>query len=306
MTDSLSHPDLHLIFPVPTTAKPGEIAERIAGQIERGFRDADFGRRTAIISVETVVRDVVLKANQHAYVGRWKIFIIADADLMTTEAANTLLKTLEEPPQDTIIVLTSPRPSALPVTIVSRCQRVPFARLSEDDLVEALISEPRLGFDEKRARRVAGFALGSPGRAVRLESDGFHRQMDEIAAIMAGRKTRDVPSLVSEAGRLAFRLGRREQQEVLDLMLLWLRDVLALSECGDGARLLYAKHRKDLEAQASAMTSEVIGTLVERVDGARRAIERYSNPSIVFTSVLLDLAIARKQTRTGNGARHGG
>ena len=117
MAAGLSHPDIHLIFPTPTTLKPAERSDLIAGYARDGFREQDFGRKTPIVSVDTILTEVVAKANQRPYIGPWKVFIVADADMMTTEAANTLLKTLEEPPTSTVLILTTSRPNALPSTV---------------------------------------------------------------------------------------------------------------------------------------------------------------------------------------------
>jgi DNA polymerase-3 subunit delta' len=307
MAAGLSHPDIHLIFPTPRTLKPAEKSELIASYVRDGYREQDFGRKSAIISVETILADVVAKANQRPYIGPWKVFVLADADMMTPEAANTLLKTLEEPPDRTVIVLTSARPNALPATVVSRTQKIPFASLSSDVVKEALLADTRLGFDEKRAKAAAKLAQGSVGRALRSEREGPAVDLQRVADHMVGKRTKDVPSLVDEATTLAFRLGRSEQQRLLELMLLWYRDVMRLSEMGaDAAKrgLLYAAHLKDLTRQADAMDVETVGRLVGKLDDARRAIERYSNPTIVFTSVLLDMAVARKESATKRGTSH--
>jgi len=306
MAAGLSHPDIHLIFPTPTTLKPAERSELIAGYARDGFREQDFGRKTAIVSVETILTEVVAKANQRPYIGPWKVFIIADADTMTTEAANTLLKTLEEPPESTVIVLTTSRPNALPSTVVSRTQRIQFAGLSRSTIEEVLLSDARLGFDEKTAGKAASLAQGSAGRAVRTDKQGPAVDLSRVADLMVGRRTKDVSSLVNEATALAFRLGRSEQQRLLELMMMWYRDVLKLSEMGDAAtpHLLYSEHVADLSRQANAMDVEAVGRLVDKLDDARRAIERYSNATIVFTSVLLDMAIARKEAATKRGTRN--
>ena len=307
MSEGLSHPDIHLIFPTPRTLKPAEKSDLITGYVKDGYREQDFGRKSAIISVETILSDVVAKANQRPYIGPWKVFVVADADMMTMEAANTLLKTLEEPPDRTVIVLTTSRPNALPVTVVSRCQKIPFASLPKDVIETVLLSDPRLGFDAGRAASAASLAQGSAGRALRSEREGPTVDLDRVAGLMAGKRTKDVASLVNEATALAFRLGRSEQQRLLELMLLWYRDVLKLSEMGsDAARphLLYAKHVAELTRQADAMDVESVGRLVDKIDDARRAIERYSNPTIVFTSVLLDMAIARRASSTKRGIRN--
>ena len=297
MASRLSHPDIHLVFPVPTTIKPDEYASVLEAQVRNGFRDPDFGRKLPIISVDAVNDGIVAKANQRPYIGPWKVFIVADADATTPEAANALLKTLEEPPSDTIIVLTTSRPSTLPATIVSRCQRVPFVRLRPETVEDILMGDPRLGFDERRAAAAAALSRGSVGRAVRVDGKTVESELDRVASIMAGKRTRDVGALLDEAQALAYRLGREEQQHVLDLMLLWYRDVLLVSSIGDGevSGLVYARHVGEVMRQADVMELDLIEPLIAKIDGARRAIERYSNPAIVFTSVLLDMAIARRK-----------
>jgi DNA polymerase-3 subunit delta' len=306
MAEGLSHPDIHLIFPVPSNIKPAEVADLLAGHVRDGYREADFGRRSAIISVETILSELVAKANQKPYIGPWKVFIVADADAMTTEAANTLLKTLEEPPDQTIIILTSSRPSALPVTVASRCQSVPFSALPAGVVRDVLLADKRLGFDEASASQAASLSQGSAGRAVRMQKRGPTADIDRVADLMIGKRTRDVRSLINEASGLAFRLGRAEQERILELMLLWFRDVLSVSQLGRSAAdsVLYSNHFKDLSAQADAMDIDTLGRMVERIDDARRAIERYSNPTIVFTSVLLDIAVARRQSTSGRGRGH--
>jgi DNA polymerase-3 subunit delta' len=307
MAAGLSHPDIHLIFPTPTTLKPAEKGELIAGYVRDGFREQDFGRKNAIISVETVLADVVAKASQRPYIGPWKVFVLADADMMTPEAANTLLKTLEEPPASTVIVLTTARPNALPATVVSRCQKIPFATLPSELVEEILLADPRLGFDADGARAAARLAQGSVGRALRSARQGQPVDLKRVADLMMGKRTRDVPSLVEEATTLAFRLGRSEQQRLLELMMLWYRDVIKVSELGGEAAapdLLYSAYLAELARQAKAMDVATVGRLVDKIDDARRAIERYSNPTIVFTSVLLDMAIARKESVVKRGNRH--
>lgn len=307
MAARFSHPDIHLVFPAPRDVKPSDLGEVIEKYVRQGYREEDFGRKLAIISVETVLSELVAKANRRPYLGPWKVFIVADADMMTVEAANTLLKTLEEPPDMTVIVLTTSRLSALPVTVVSRCQKIQFRRLSRDSVEKVLATDPRLGFSGEEARAAAALSGGSVGRAVRTERQSYEAELDKVAAIMTGRRAGDVGSLLDEAEALAFRLGRNDQQRVLDLMLLWFRDVLLLASVGKGGwapEILYSRHRDAVENQARAMDISVAGSLIEKIDDARRAIERYSNPTIVFASVLLDIAVARKGATAGRKASY--
>jgi DNA polymerase-3 subunit delta' len=302
-TARLGHPDVHLVFPTPSGFKPADRAKVIAEYVAQGYRSDDYGRKTAVISVENVLTDVVTAAAQRPYVGPWKVFVIADADRMTTEAANTLLKTLEEPPEGTVIVLTSSRPTALPDTVVSRCQRVPFSRLSIGTIERILTSDGRLGFSEEEARAAAAIALGSAGAAVRAEKSGLENELKHVASLVRGKGLSGVRPLLSEAQRLAFRLGRHEQERLLELMALWYRDVMVEKASGGSVDLLYASHAAAVRDEASAYDFDTLDKLITGLDEARRAIERYSNPSIVFTSVLLDVAVARKRVGLTRGRR---
>ncbi|MGH2711671.1 MAG: ATP-binding protein [Actinomycetota bacterium] len=100
--------------------------------------------------------------------GGWKVMRVEQADRMTEEAADVLLKALEEPPDKTAFILSSARPDEIPETVRSRCHTVTFRPLAESFVAEALIGE---GIDEGRARLAARIAGGNLGRARRLASD---------------------------------------------------------------------------------------------------------------------------------------
>lgn len=104
---------------------------------------------------------------QSPALGKHKAAIIDPACALTTEAANALLKTLEEPPPGRVIVLIATRPGALPPTVRSRCQQVSFGSLTDDEVAEVL---RRKSWPAQSARQAAALAEGSPGTA--LERDG--------------------------------------------------------------------------------------------------------------------------------------
>jgi DNA polymerase III subunit delta' len=113
-----------------------------------------------------------------AFADRPRAALLLPADRMTLQAANALLKTLEEPPPETHLVLVAHRLSQVPPTIVSRCQKVPFAPLSRDDLAEVLRGLPGApeGRSDEEIRAAAACSGGSPGRALAfLEEAGSDR-----------------------------------------------------------------------------------------------------------------------------------
>ena len=113
-------------------------------------------------------REVVRRAASSPSVGRYRIVIIEDADRLTEHAENTLLKTLEEPPERTVILLCAPSAADMLVTTASRCRQVQLRTPSSADLTEALIGE---GVDPAIASFAARAAQGHLGRARRLATD---------------------------------------------------------------------------------------------------------------------------------------
>jgi len=113
-------------------------------------------------------KELVRKASTRPSVGHWRIMIVEDADRFTDEAENTFLKTLEEPPERTVILLCAPSPADMLLTTASRCRKVGLRLPSSSDLTEALVAE---GIDPAIAAFAARAAQGHLGRARRLATD---------------------------------------------------------------------------------------------------------------------------------------
>jgi len=124
--------------------------------------------------------------------GRYKVYIIDEAHMLTTEAANALLKTLEEPPEHAILVLVTTEPHRLPATILSRCQRFDFRRVSQKEIIARL----------KRIAAVEGFAIDEPALAlIAASGDGSVRDaesiLDQVTSFAEGPITaRDVVTVL--------------------------------------------------------------------------------------------------------------
>lgn len=104
-----------------------------------------------------------------SFAGRYRVGIIFDAETLSLEAANALLKTLEDAREQVLIFLLASAPDRLPATIVSRSQRIPFAPVPADDLYEWLIAEK--GMSRPQAKNLSRLANGRPGLALRLAAD---------------------------------------------------------------------------------------------------------------------------------------
>ena len=137
------------------------------------------------IHVDTIREEIWTPAYRTAPEPGRKVFVIREADRLSPAAADTLLKVLEEPPADSILLLMSARAHELPDTVLSRCHVVTFTALSEAFVVEVLAGE---GVDATRARLAARLAGGNLGRARRLATaaDGLRfRDAAERAVALA-------------------------------------------------------------------------------------------------------------------------
>lgn len=208
-----------------------------------------------------------------------KAVIVDSADRMNVVAANAFLKTLEEPPPDSVIVLVTSKAAELLPTVISRCQRINFRPLSIEDVTAILVD--RLGLSAIDAAKAARLGAGSVGRALRLAGEGAY---DELSGL-AGRITGLSPGDEADAFSLAEELSRRDDiEDVLEAAKCRMRDV-AVTLSGEG-RLSAGR------AQADAFTgiAQVLGSFA-LIENARRDImpPRYANKQLALDALFLGL-----------------
>jgi DNA polymerase-3 subunit delta' len=226
----LKHPDLWYLFPHPSSLaddKKAELAqEKVTGdRVSYGFPTA---ASIPLSDIRLLQKDATLRPLE----GAWKVFIVREAECLTEEASNALLKTLEEAPPRTIILLTSSAPHALLPTVVSRCQRVPMARLSVDE-VETVLAR-KLGITED-VELWARLADGSPGRAWAMARDERTQASRALASDLVGRCLHGARSVCFElADRVVIARDRGLVEAVAGAILGVCRDALA-DRAGHGA-----------------------------------------------------------------------
>lgn len=129
-------------------------------------------------------RALISSLSMKSYGGKRKVCVMESAEKMNRETANSLLKTLEEPPPDTVLILVSSNPAALLPTIISRCRAVRFAPILPEKLAEML--ETKKSFSREEALLAANLAEGRPGRALGGEVDQIKRLDDEARQLFDG------------------------------------------------------------------------------------------------------------------------
>ncbi len=154
-----------------------------------------------------------------------KVALVEAADTLVPAAANAFLKTLEEPPPDSVIILISSRATQLLPTILSRCQRINFKPLSETVVKDFLIS--REGLSSEEAAPAARLSGGSITRAVKYGGSGLQEKRREITGRLTALSRHDTMGLLKVAEEFS---KRDDLTEVLELMKVWCRDLLVSSE----------------------------------------------------------------------------
>lgn len=179
--DGGTHPDYHRVYRQLVRLKKDSVARDLGVDVIRDY--------------------VVAPAGRSSQLGRGKVFVIEEADAMNTTAQNALLKTLEEPPGRTLIVLLAGSEGSLLPTIRSRCQPVRFAPLAAELVVGELV---RRGMDEGEAKEAARLADGSLGEAIRFSGDGLLTVAKELetrlTACLTGRSDGELAKFMKTAG----------------------------------------------------------------------------------------------------------
>ncbi|MFQ5667194.1 MAG: DNA polymerase III subunit delta' [Candidatus Binatia bacterium] len=236
-------------------------------------------KETGVARVRDVKRFVQLRPVR----GKAKVVILDDAQMLTVAAQNALLKTLEEPPVRSLLILVANNPGALLPTVRSRCQRIQFSPLHEEAVVEILTQ--RLHLDAAVARRVAALADGSPGRALILSRCCGGRSPGELLPQLAGLDGARYARLMELSGEL----GHPEEDVAvkLEMLLGQYRD--------DALRSIEAGQLGRGDAAVSWLTTRpALRSIVRCTDAVHNAASaiRHSNPNrqLLLEALLLRLA----------------
>jgi DNA polymerase-3 subunit delta' len=224
--------------------------------------------------------------------GRGKVAILDDADDLHDESANCFLKTLEEPPPGSVLLLVGTSPALQLPTILSRCQLLHFRPPPIADVVQLLKNH---GIDDSAwAEKLARLAGCSPGQALAL-SDKSLWEFRRVLLDSLAKTPRDTMALaqawvhfVEEAGKEAA-ARRRRAALVLRLLLQFLQSVLAL-RVGATPELVEPEDRRALEALAERLDPDQLVTLIDRCLDADTQIDRRVQLDLVLEAVTDALA----------------
>lgn len=215
-----------------------------------------------------------------------RVSIVEEADRMNPPSANALLKTLEEPSPENVLVLTTARSHALPMTILSRCQLLRFAPLPRDEVARFL--REKSGLDDGTAALLAASAGGSIGRALEMNREDYPALRDSILELLAKDDPADLLKRLAAAGR--FGTEREEILERLRILRSGYRDGLVLRETREKERLMFQDRAEVIEAIAGRLSGRDLLHNISVVEAAMSAIGQNANKPLTLEAMLIKLA----------------
>ncbi len=250
------------------------------------YRRIEPEEKGKAIKIDTI-RAFVDKGALMAQAGGYKVIVIEPADAMNSAAANSLLKTLEEPVPWTIIILVTSRPGRLPATIRSRCQRITCPVPPRKQAIQWLASQ----VEEGDPALFLAMGSGAPLLAKQLAVPGLLQEragmVDEFHAALNGRE---------DPVTIAGRWDKLELPRVLNWMSGWLIDMLRLKFGKQPPTLYNPDQLQRLQAMAQVLDFKVLYGMLDRVYEANRTLGSQLNSLMTLESILLAWANSKKIT----------
>ena len=240
----------------------------------------------ASISVDDIREQLNNDIGIKPYSSKYKIYIIPDANKMTEQAQNALLKTIEEPPAYAVIILLTDNLASLLPTIQSRCITLNLKPLSNNEIAEHLTTKLKL--EPERAQIAAGFCQGNIGKAIEMaSSDEFMEMKSLVLRLLKNIDEMTVADVAAYIKDLSH--YKSSINDYLDLMLLWYRDVLMFKVTKDANLILYSDEYNAISKQASRHGYPQIEKIIESIDKTKLRLNANVNFDVAVELLALTL-----------------
>ena len=255
-------------------------------KIEKGT-SADFDMISPVDSVIKIEKIRKLKNDIYfqPLENKKKVTIIDDSDRMTTEASNSLLKILEEPPEFAVLILITAFPDAILPTILSRCCRLSFKPLTVEHQREILLRNISLG--KSQLENILKLSYGSPGKA--LDLAGNQQKMtlkSQYIASMARMKPEELIDCIFHYEKV-FPDIANHFQIFIEMMILWFRDILFLKINMNENQLIFQDQISAAQKYAQYYTENKLITILEYLANIPKELERHINQNTLLENLFI-------------------
>lgn len=238
------------------------------------------------IGVEDVRGQVIGDVQIKPYSSPYKIYIIDDAQKLTVQAQNALLKTIEEPPEYGIVIFLTTNAEGFLPTILSRCVELDLKPVSNEVIQRYLMEQVRV--PDYKAEVCAAFAQGNVGKAVKLASSENFDEMKQHAKKLLNAteqmKISDLPDYLRELSDY-----KDSIEDYLDLMLLWFRDVLLFKVTKDANMLVLKEEMTAISNRAAKSSYEGLEKIISALDKAKLRLRANVNYELALELLLLTI-----------------
>ena len=278
------------------TGRPGSGKKLLATtyamtlQCEQGGTEpcqkCDSCKKAGTISIDEIREQVIYDVAVKPYCSPYKIYIIPDAELMTVQAQNALLKTIEEPPEYAVIMLLTSNADAMLPTIQSRCVRLDL-KVVDDSLVKKYLME-RLHVPDYQAEIDASFAQGSIGKAKEAAtSEEFSNITQNALKILKNANSMEVYELADEIKLLS---GEKQSiDDYLDIFQFWFRDVLMFKATREIDNLVFKQEINYIKEQASQRSYENLEKILEALEKTKVRLRANVNFELALELLFLTI-----------------
>lgn len=215
-----------------------------------------------------------------------KIYIVNEAEKMTVQAQNALLKTLEEPPAYAVILLLTSNVNAFLPTILSRCVVLNMKPVADEKVKKYLMEELRV--PDYKADVCVAFARGNVGKAKQLaSSEDFEKVKEEALALLKYVQDMDVTEMIAAIRKISeYKL---DVNDYMDILTIWYRDVLLFKATGDANHLVFREELSNIRRVAGRTSYEGIEKVIRSLEKAKSRLDANVNFDLAMELLLMDM-----------------
>ena len=238
------------------------------------------------ISVDDIRTQVNNTVDIKPYQGPYKVYIIPQADMMTPQAQNVILKTIEEPPSYAVFLLLTENAETLLPTINSRCVMLKLRNI-KDTLIKKYLME-NLEIPDYKADMCTAFAQGNMGRAIMLaNSDHFNEIREEAVQLLKHINEMELNEIVAAVKNIS--VYKLEITDYLDIIMIWYRDVLLYKATKEIDKVVFKDQLQSIKEQARKSSYEGIELILESLEKAKARLKANVNFDLVMELLFLTI-----------------
>ena len=238
------------------------------------------------ISVDDIRTQVNNTVDIKPYQGPYKVYIIPQADMMTQQAQNAILKTIEEPPSYAVFLLLTENAETLLPTINSRCVMLKLRNI-KDTLIKKYLME-NLEIPDYKADMCTAFAQGNMGRAIMLaNSDHFNEIREEAVQLLKHINEMELNEIVAAVKNIS--VYKLEITDYLDIIMIWYRDVLLYKATKEIDKVVFKDQLQSIKEQARKSSYEGIELILESLEKAKARLKANVNFDLVMELLFLTI-----------------